>query len=165
MALVIVSGLACSGRTRRCKELIADLESRNSAAISTEGATPASSSSSSTSPSTTLRIIHLQNKDANIHQSQFSTQIQEKPARAAYLSLVMRNLAKNTIVIADGGAGTNIKGFRYQMWCAAREVGVRSLSILCVARPEICRERNKARQGRETTRENGDGEDCYDEKT
>ncbi|UZJ57371.1 hypothetical protein CBS101457_006691 [Exobasidium rhododendri] len=154
MALIIVSGLACSGKTRRCKELIIDFERRNASLIG-----ESSSSSSSHSP---LRIIHLRNKDANIVQSQFSTQVQEKPARAAYLSLVMRNLAKNTIVIADGGAGTNIKGFRYQMWCAAREVGVRSLSILCVAGPQICKERNRSRR---SSADGLDDEEAYDEKT
>jgi protein KTI12 len=155
MALVIVSGLACSGRTRRSKELISYFEHRNRE--EEEAASTTSTSSSS------LRVLHLQNKDANIEKTQFSTQIQEKPARSAYLSMVMRNLAKNTIVIADGGAGTNIKGFRYQLWCAAREVGVRCVSILCVSTPDTCRKRN----GRRHSSYSGGANDevAYEEKT
>lgn len=93
-----------------------------------------------------LRIVRLSNKDANIRNYQYSTQKEEKPARAAYLSMVMRNLNKNTIVVADGGAGTNIKGFRYQLWCSARETGVRCISVFCVSDKDACKERNSKRQ-------------------
>lgn len=129
MALVMVSGLACSGRTRRSEELRYYFEEQCKGEHSN------------------MRVIRLSDKDVNIRHDQYSSQKLEKPARAAYLSLIMRNLSKNTIVIADGGAGTNIKGFRYQLWCAARETGIRSASVLCVARPEICKQRNSRRLG------------------
>jgi protein KTI12 len=144
MALVIVSGLACSGRSRRSQELQDDFIRRTNELSSTL--------------STPLRVIRLCNKDVNIRPSQFSTQKLEKPARAAYLSLVTRNLSRQTIVIADGGAGTNIKGFRYQLWCAARETGVRCVSVLCVSNKEQCKRRNDKR------RAEGD-EQAYDEET
>ena len=53
----------------------------------------------------------------------------ESRARAAYLSSVRRAIAPTRIVIADGGAGTHIKGFRYELWCAARELGVRCATV------------------------------------
>lgn len=119
MALIIVSGFACSGRSTRCQELANFLQTQISAATS--------SSSTSSSIPTKISII----SDASVHSSKsiYSNQLKEKPARASYLSAVMRSIDQNTITIADGGAGTNIKGFRYQLWCAARELRVRCLSV------------------------------------
>lgn len=51
----------------------------------------------------------------------------EKPARAALFSAVQRSLAKEAIVIVD--AMNYIKGSRYQMYCEAREVGVRTCTV------------------------------------
>ncbi|CAE6500436.1 unnamed protein product, partial [Rhizoctonia solani] len=51
----------------------------------------------------------------------------EKPARSALLSAIVRDLSKNTILIVD--SLNYIKGFRYQMYCAAREVGVRVATV------------------------------------
>lgn len=130
MALILVSGLPCSGRTTRSNQIIDDFNQRII---------------SSSDQSSTFRIVHLTNTEANVDRKAFHTQIKEKPARSAYLSLVMRSIAKDAIVIADGGAGTNIKGFRYQLWCAAREVGVRFASVLCASTPEACKRRNTDR--------------------
>lgn len=131
MALIMISGLPCSGRSTRSKQLIDDFSERIA--------------KSSEQQISSLRIVHLTNAEANVNRKAFHTQIKEKPARSAYLSLVMRSIAKDAIVFADGGAGINIKGFRYQLWCAAREVGVRCVSILCAAKPDICKNRNTDR--------------------
>jgi protein KTI12 len=64
---------------------------------------------------------------------------------------------KDAIVVADGGAGLNIKGFRYQLWCAAREVGLTCVSIFVNTGKEKCREWNSRRRDR--------GEEAYDEET
>lgn len=61
----------------------------------------------------------------------------EKPARATLFSAVNRAMGKETIVIAD--AMNYIKGSRYQMYCQAREVGVRTCTVsrpTCLAEPE-----------------------------
>lgn len=58
----------------------------------------------------------------------------EGRARAAYLSAVRRALSPSTIVIADGGAGLNIKGSRYELWCATRELGLRCATVRFRAR-------------------------------
>lgn len=53
----------------------------------------------------------------------------EKPVRASFLTTLNRKLAKRSVVIADGL--NYIKGYRYQMNCAAKEAGVR----YCTVRP------------------------------
>ena len=54
----------------------------------------------------------------------------EKPARAAFFTALQRQLSTDTILIADGM--NYIKGFRYQMYCAAREFRLR---VCTVSRP------------------------------
>ncbi len=51
----------------------------------------------------------------------------EKPARATFYSAVIRAMGKDTILIADGM--NYIKGSRYQMYCQAREVSVRTCTV------------------------------------
>ncbi|KDN45088.1 chromatin associated protein KTI12 [Tilletiaria anomala UBC 951] len=144
MALIIVSGLPSSGRSSRTVELVADFERRI-----------ASTSSAPSLPVSRIEVV----SDATVHnqKSCYSNQRLEKPARASYLSAVTRALGKDCITIADGGAGLNIKGFRYQLWCAAREEGVRCVSVQVHAPPETCKEWNKRRRNRE--------EEAYDDDT
>lgn len=52
---------------------------------------------------------------------------QEKPARAALLSAVQRSIGRDVIVIVDGM--NYIKGFRYQMYCVAREHRLRVCTV------------------------------------
>ena len=51
----------------------------------------------------------------------------EKPARGALLTAVQRNMNQDTILIVD--APNYIKGFRYQMYCAAREAKSRVCTV------------------------------------
>jgi protein KTI12 len=150
MALVIVSGLPCAGRSRRAQELRLTFESRISSSSSF-------SASSSSSASALRRVVVLTDDDISNTRTVFDTQAAEKPARAAYLSLVVRHLAPDALVLADGGAGTNIKGFRYQLWCAAREAGVRCISVLVATPPGECTSRNERRRQR--------GEEAYAAET
>ncbi|TKY84947.1 hypothetical protein EX895_006027 [Sporisorium graminicola] len=130
MALIIVSGLASSGRSTRSALIKEDLERRIKEAASS------GPSSSAQGPN---RVVVVSDHDIHVPRSAYSSQRAEKPARASYLSAVTRALGRDTIVIADGGAGLNIKGFRYQLWCAAREVGVRCLSVHVHAPPQVCK--------------------------
>lgn len=149
MALIIVSGLACSGRSTRSALIKDDLERRIKEATQS-------------SPSTSMlpnRVVIVSDHDVHVTRSAYSAQRTEKPARASYLSAVTRALGKDTIVVADGGAGLNIKGFRYQLWCAAREVGVRCLSVHVHAPPQVCRFWNAKRRQQQ-------GEEAsYDDQT
>lgn len=181
MALVIITGLPCSGRTTRARELQANFQRRiaeasSSSAGSSTGSTsaPAQAPAASTSafksranaggnaaPAPLPKVVSIVN-DADIHVDREtyackllmcsralpslgfrdkeclanfcashcdSAQAREKPARASYLSAAMRALSQDRIVLADAGAGTYIKGFRYQLWCAARESGVRCVTV------------------------------------
>ena len=51
----------------------------------------------------------------------------EKPARSTLYTALLRSLGSNTIVIVDGM--NYIKGFRYQMYCAARELSIRVCTV------------------------------------
>lgn len=51
----------------------------------------------------------------------------EKPARAALFTAMQRAIGQDTILIVD--AMNYIKGFRYQMYCAAREMKVRVCTV------------------------------------
>jgi len=62
---------------------------------------------------------------------------------------------KDTILIVDGM--NYIKGYRYQLYCAAREQQVRVCTIYVIAKSELCREWN-------TSRSDAD-EDSYDPST
>jgi protein KTI12 len=53
----------------------------------------------------------------------------EKPARAALFTAMQRQMGQDTILIID--SLNYIKGFRYQMYCAARELKLR----VCTVRP------------------------------
>lgn len=53
--------------------------------------------------------------------------LQEKTARAALFTAMTRHIAKDTILIVD--SVNYIKGFRYQMYCKAREAGVRVATV------------------------------------
>jgi hypothetical protein len=53
--------------------------------------------------------------------------LQEKTARAALFTAITRHMGKDTILIVD--AMNYIKGFRYQMYCKAREAGVRVATV------------------------------------
>ncbi|CBQ70580.1 related to KTI12-Elongator associated protein [Sporisorium reilianum SRZ2] len=152
MALVIVSGLASSGRSTRSAHIKEDLERR----IRDAGAASGPSSSSTSGPN---RVVIVSDHDIHVSRSAYSSQRTEKPARASYLSAVTRALGRDTIAIADGGAGLNIKGFRYQLWCAAREVGVRCLSVHVHAPPQVCKFWNGKR------RQEAGQEASYDDET
>lgn len=70
---------------------------------------------------------------------------QEKPARANVFTAVTRSLGPETIVICD--SANYIKGFRYQMYVAAREAHARTCTIHVAAPPNKCREWHVLRQG------------------
>jgi protein KTI12 len=83
----------------------------------------------------------------------------EKPARGALFTSVQRQMSQDTILIVD--ALNYIKGFRYQMYCAARELKLRVCTVryyklvllhgfieqqvYVVATQDMCREWNTKR--------------------
>lgn len=71
----------------------------------------------------------------------------EKPARAALFTAATRSLRPDAITIVD--SANYIKGYRYQLYCAAREAGVRVATIRIAAPPAQCAEWHAARPASE----------------
>ncbi|EUC60376.1 chromatin associated protein KTI12 [Rhizoctonia solani AG-3 Rhs1AP] len=131
MALITFSGFPSSGKTRRTDQLRAYLEQKlQEDHEETKG----------------WKVSVLSDEGLNIPRSSYDESRLEKPARSALLSAIVRDLSKNTILIVD--SLNYIKGFRYQMYCAAREVGVRVATVFVVATPDLCREWNQKKENR-----------------
>jgi protein KTI12 len=57
----------------------------------------------------------------------------EKPARATLFAAIQRQMGPDTILIVD--ALNYIKGFRYQLYCAAREFKLRICTVCFMINP------------------------------
>lgn len=128
MALVTISGYPCSGKSRRAQELRDYLNKRLS-------------EPSYDGPTFQLHVISDDSLSIgrNVYDGKsrwmpaITTQRgpldgrAEKPARGAVFTALTRALGKQSIVIMDGM--NYIKGYRYQMYCAAREVQVRMCTV------------------------------------
>ncbi|KIK19612.1 hypothetical protein PISMIDRAFT_658945 [Pisolithus microcarpus 441] len=128
MALITISGYPSSGKSQRAAQLKRHLESRL--------ADP-----SYTGP--TLSVVLLSDDTLNIDRSSYNDSRSEKPARGTLFTAVQRSLAQNTIVIVD--SLNYIKGFRYQMYCVAREIKVRVCTVYVLATPDLCKQWNTER--------------------
>lgn len=62
-----------------------------------------------------------------------------------------RSLSPSTVTIVD--SANYIKGFRYQMYCAAREAGVRVATVRTAAGPDVCRGWHASREENEQYKE------------
>ncbi|KAH9824266.1 chromatin associated protein KTI12-domain-containing protein [Melampsora americana] len=124
MALVVISGFPCAGKTTRAMEIKEMLESRLQE-----------------DDSITLKDVVIVNDELlGVHRSSYNDSKSEKVARGHLLSHTIRYLSKNRIVLCDGM--NYIKGFRYQLYCAAREAGVRNCTVHVAAIPSDCISRN-----------------------
>ncbi|KAI0688224.1 chromatin associated protein KTI12 [Cytidiella melzeri] len=128
MALVTISGFPCSGKTRRAEQLKAALETR---LRDPEYAGPS------------LQVVVLSDEKLNIHRDVYNDSRSEKPARGALFTSIQRQMSQDTILIVD--ALNYIKGFRYQMYCAARELKLRVCTVYVVATENMCRKWNQSR--------------------
>ncbi|KAH8107968.1 chromatin associated protein KTI12 [Cristinia sonorae] len=128
MALITISGYPCSGKSTRAKQLKDSLERRLQ-------------DPSYTGPS--LKVVILNDDTLNISRDAYSNSRSEKPARGALFTAMQRQMGQDTILIVD--ALNYIKGFRYQMYCAARELKLRVCTVYVVATQELCREWHTAR--------------------
>ncbi|KAI5997639.1 chromatin associated protein KTI12 [Pisolithus orientalis] len=128
MALITISGYPSSGKSQRAAQIKRHFEARL--------ADP-----SYTGPS--LSIVVLDDDTLNIDRSSYNDSKSEKPARGTLFTAVQRNLAQNKVVIVD--SLNYIKGFRYQMYCAAREIKVRVCTVYVLATPDLCKQWNSER--------------------
>jgi len=129
MACITISGYPCSGKSYRAEQLKKALEERL--------ADP-----QYTGPK--LKVHVLSDEEINVSRNAYDESRLEKPARSAMLTAVTRHFSKDTILIIDGM--NYIKGYRYQIYCAAREAGIRVCTLFVVATADMCRERNMQRE-------------------
>jgi protein KTI12 len=69
--------------------------------------------------------------------------VSEKNTRGALKSLAERSLSRGTVVIFD--SLNNIKGYRYELWCIARQAATRYCMVHVDTPTEMCRTWNAAR--------------------
>lgn len=67
----------------------------------------------------------------------------EKNTRGKLRSAVDRLVGKTSVTILD--SGNFIKGYRYELWCKAREAATRYCAVHVDTPPEVCRRWNAAR--------------------
>jgi hypothetical protein len=109
MALVTFSGFPSSGKSTRVAELKAALDTRIA-----ETSSP-------------LSVVVLSDDALGTPRTAYADARAEKTARGALLAAVQRALAPNAIVLLDGL--NYIKGWRYQLYCAARELKLRVCTV------------------------------------
>ncbi|KAL0575598.1 kti12, chromatin associated [Marasmius crinis-equi] len=127
MALVTISGYPVSGKSFRALQIKQFIDEK----LSRE---PQFSH---------LSTAILSDHSLSISRDVYNDGRSEKPARAALFTAMQRQMGLSTILIVD--APNYIKGFRYQMYCAARELKLRVCTVYIVAQKEQCRERNSTR--------------------
>ncbi|KAI7843561.1 hypothetical protein COHA_002803 [Chlorella ohadii] len=81
--------------------------------------------------------LHLRRNDS------YKDATSEKVARGTLLSAVERSLTRRRTVICD--SQNNIKGYRYQLWCIARQAATRYCMVHVDTPADVCREWNAAR--------------------
>ncbi|KAI0072500.1 chromatin associated protein KTI12 [Panus rudis PR-1116 ss-1] len=128
MALITISGYPSSGKTRRAEQIKTHLEKRLQ-------------DPNYTGPK--LKVHILSDDELNIDRSVYNESRSEKPARGALFTAMQRLMSRDTILIVD--SLNYIKGFRYQMYCAARELKLRVCTVYVVATHDLAREWNSTR--------------------
>ncbi|TFK75268.1 chromatin associated protein KTI12 [Pluteus cervinus] len=126
MALVTLSGFPCSGKSSRATQLRDHLEGNLK--------DPAYNGPQ-------YRVLILSDEVLNVNRAVYSDSRTERTARGTLFAAVLRELATDKIVVLDGL--NYIKGFRYQLYCAAREAKVRTCTVYVAATHEQCKSRNQ----------------------
>ncbi|KAJ7680240.1 chromatin associated protein KTI12 [Mycena polygramma] len=122
MALVTFSGYPACGKSTRAAQLAAQL-----APLLPDH----------------LDVLVVGDESLSIPPSAYDDSRSEKPARGALFTAVQRLMSQDKVLIVD--APNYIKGFRYQLYCAAREMKLRVCTVYVVATPELCRQWNASR--------------------
>ncbi|KAH6841099.1 chromatin associated protein KTI12 [Chaetomium sp. MPI-CAGE-AT-0009] len=160
MPLIIITGLPTSGKSTRARQLHSYLAAR--LAAQTPSQTPSQPQSqppyrlhliSDTTLSIPRTVYDLSPAQLPAHVR--SANASEKDARAAAYAAVKRALSPRDIVVLDGL--NYIKGWRYQLYCEAKNMATPSC-VLQVGAGERARGVNERRlERRRRVKENGDG--------
>ncbi|CAN8293698.1 unnamed protein product [Cochlearia groenlandica] len=124
MALVVICGQPCSGKSVAAVTLAETLQESDS--------------------KQSVRIID----EASFHldrNQNYANMPSEKNLRGKLRSDVDRSVSRGDIVIVD--SLNSIKGYRYELWCIARAAGIRYCVVYCDVDEAQCRIWNKERGG------------------
>ena len=119
MPLVVLCGIPCSGKTRRCQELVKYLETHYSE-----------------------QPIHLLGDEGK--REHYTSSQEEKTIRASLKSKVERLLTTKSVVIMD--SLNYIKGYRYELYCISKHLLTPHCVILCDTPIQTAREWNCGRE-------------------
>lgn len=123
MALVVICGQPCSGKSTAASYLSEALQESES------------------KPS--VRIIDESSFHLDRNQS-YANMPSEKNLRGVLRSEVDRSLSRDSIIIVD--SLNSIKGYRYELWCLARAAGTRYCVVHCDVDETHCRLWNEERR-------------------
>ncbi|CAM6091146.1 unnamed protein product [Calypogeia fissa] len=125
MALVVMCGQPCSGKSTAAAALIA--------ALGKSGGNK------------TLKVSLIDEPSLGLSRNDsFRDMPSEKNLRGLLRSAVDRAVSKDTVVVID--SLNHIKGYRYELWCLPRAEGIRYCVIACDVGEEDCRAWNQTRQ-------------------
>ena len=121
--LVIMCGVPCSGKSTAAAELASALREKG------------------------IRVTVVDEPSLHLHRNAaYANGHVEKNTRGLLKATVDRSLHRDgPVVIVDACNG--IKGYRYELWCIARQVGARSCVVHCDTPEEDARAWNEARRG------------------
>ncbi|ODV59143.1 Kti12p [Ascoidea rubescens DSM 1968] len=134
MPLVIFTGLPSSGKTTIAQKLISLLNEKISSLP--PGA-----------PGANYKVIYHSDKTLGITQEDYRESLTEKASRNLQMSMVKRDISSTNIVILDSPA--YIKGFRYQLFCEAKQTQTTHCVIYIMAPIKVCLEYNSKRDDAE----------------
>lgn len=123
MALVVICGQPCSGKTKAAlclAEAFKESESKLQMRVIDEA------------------FFHLDRNQS------YANMPAEKNLRGVLRSEVDRSVSKDNIIIVD--SLNNIKGYRYELWCLARATGIRYCVLYCDVEETQCRKWNVERR-------------------
>ncbi|GLJ17374.1 hypothetical protein SUGI_0301810 [Cryptomeria japonica] len=121
MALVLMCGQPCSGKSTAAQYLSGALQSQ----------------------SFNVRVIDESSLHVDRNQG-YADMPSEKNLRGVLRSEVDRSVSKDSIIIVD--SLNNIKGYRYELWCLARAAGTRYCVLYCDVEESYCKTWNNARR-------------------
>ncbi|KAK4146375.1 chromatin associated protein KTI12 [Dichotomopilus funicola] len=165
MPLIIITGLPTSGKTTRARQLHAYLSSRLAATSQQQ-----QQSQSQPPPTPQYRLHLISDPSLSISRTVYdlsptqlpahvrSANASEKDARAAIYAAVKRVLSPRDIVILDGL--NYIKGWRYQLFCEAKNVR----TACCVLQIGCGRERARGVNEARLARRGVDGGEAVGDK-
>ena len=105
MALITISGFPSSGKSTRATQIQNFILNKDPL----------------------LNVSIISDHSLGLSPSEYSQSSSEKSARASLFAAVQRHMAVDTILIID--SLNYIKGFRYQLYCAARELKLRTCTV------------------------------------